>query len=285
LKPTLGAVPWENAIEGFSNYTYAGPLSRTVTDAALMHTIVSGPSPLDPWSLNGAEQRRLSPTLIGEDFSALRIGYVPRTANPRVDRDVEANTRASLAAFEAMGAMVEEVKDVVDWIELPGRIMYQGNFFVANAHHLLEWRSRMDPTLIAFMERGARFSMMDFRQAQFARTRLFRAVQALLERYDVLVTPTLTRTALPVAFDAAHDEVMIDGEPCGITRQGWTSYVYPFNLTGHPALTVPSGFAADGLPTGVQLVGRWGADIDVLRIGAALERARPWAQHRPKLPI
>ena len=117
--------------------------------------------------------------------------------------------------------------------------------------------------------------------AWFSRTRLFRAVQGLLERYDALVTPTLTRTALPADFDAAHDEVEIDGETCGITRQGWSAYVYPFNLTGHPALTVPSGFAADGLATGVQIVGRWGADLDVLRLGALLEAARPWNARRP----
>ena len=59
---------------------------------------------------------------------------------------------------------------------------------------------------------------------------------------------------------------------CGITRQGWTSYQYPFNLTGHPALAVPSGFGADGLPTSVQIVGHWGAETDVLRLGALLER-------------
>ena len=70
---------------------------------------------------------------------------------------------------------------------------------------------------------------------------------------------------------------------CGITRQGWTAPQYPFNLTGHPALTMPSGFGADGLPTALQIVGRWGAETDVLRLGAVLEQARPWAQHRPAL--
>ena len=149
------------------------------------------------------------------------------------------------------------------------------------AKHLPQWGNQMDPTLLAFMERGGKFSMAEFREGQYARTRLFRDIQALFTRYDVLVTPTLSRTALPADFDAAHDEVEIDGERCGITRQGWSSYVYPFNLTGHPALTIPSGFAADGLPTAVQLVGRWGADVDLLRLGALLEEARPWAARRP----
>jgi aspartyl-tRNA(Asn)/glutamyl-tRNA(Gln) amidotransferase subunit A len=104
-----------------------------------------------------------------------------------------------------------------------------------------------------------------------------------MERYDALVMPTITRSALPVEFDAANDEVEVDGVKCGITRQGWNSALYPFNLTGHPALTIPSGFAADGLPTALQIVGRWGAETDVLRLGAVLEQARPWAQHRPAM--
>ncbi|MFN7000249.1 MAG: amidase family protein, partial [Elioraea tepidiphila] len=132
-------------------------------------------------------------------------------------------------------------------------------------------------------ERGSRFSLAQFREAQFARAGLFRAIQGLLDRYDVLVTPTASRTALPADFDAANDEVEVDGVKCGITRQGWTSYQYPFNLTGHPALSLPSGFGTDGLPTGVQIVGRWGAEADILRLGALLEAARPWAQHRPDI--
>jgi aspartyl-tRNA(Asn)/glutamyl-tRNA(Gln) amidotransferase subunit A len=281
LKPTLGMVPWEAAADAFGNYTYAGPMARSVTDAAVMLGAIAGPSPRDPWSLNGPAVSALSPGLIGGDLSGLRVGFIERAANPRLDRDMEANTRASLDALAAMGAEVEPVTDSIDWIEFPGRVMYQGNFAVAMAKHLPEWRDRMDPVLLAFMERGEGFSLAQFRQAQYARTGLFRAVQGLLERYDVLVSPTLTRTALPADFDAAHDEVEVEGEKSGITRLGWSAYVYPFNLTGHPALTVPSGFAADGLPTSVQIVGRWGADLDVLRLGALLEAARPWNGRRP----
>jgi aspartyl-tRNA(Asn)/glutamyl-tRNA(Gln) amidotransferase subunit A len=246
--------------------------------------VLAGPSGKDPWSLGVEDRRSLSPTLIGGDLSGVTIGYLPRCANPRVAADVEANTRASLDALRSLGAAVEEVTEAVDWIELEGRILYQANFTTFCAPFLPRWREAMDPVTVAFMERGAGFSLTEFREAQFARTRLWRAVQSLLERYDALVMPTLTRTALPVEFDAANDEVEVDGRRSGITRQGWTAYLYPFNLTGHPALTVPSGFGADGLPTAVQIVGRWGADTDVFRLGAVLEQARPWAERRPRRP-
>ena len=281
LKPTLGAVPWEAALDTFGNYTYAGPLTRTVTDAALMHAALTGPSTRDAWSLNGADPLRLSPKLVGMDLAGLRVGAIGLAANPRVDPDVKANTDATLAALAALGAEVEPVTDPIDWMEHPGRVMYQANFAVAMARHLPRWENQMDPALLAFMERGRGFTLEQFRQGQYARTALFRAIQTLLDRYDILISPTLTRTALPANFDAAHDEVVIDGDACGITRQGWSAYVYPFNLTGHPALSVPSGFARDGLPTAAQIIGRWGADLDVLRIGAVLEAVRPWAARRP----
>lgn len=280
LKPTLGAVPFETARDTFSNNSYAGPLARTVTDAAVMHAVLVGPSEHDPWSLGG-RQTALSPTLTGGDLTALRIGYIPRCANPRVAADVEANTKASLAAWATMGARVEEVTEAIDWIEYEGRVLYQANFAVFCAQYLPKFQNRMDPVTLAFMQRGGGFTLADFRQAEFARTRLFRTIQGLFARYDVLVSPTMSRTALPAAFDAANDEVEVDGVKCGITRQGWTSYQYPFNLTGHPAVSLPSGFGADGLPTAVQVVGRWGAEADILRVGALLEQARPWAQHRP----
>ena len=281
LKPTLGAVPADTTRDAFGNNVFAGPLSRTITDAAIMHSVLVGPSDKDPWSLSGPSQQPLSPKLAGRDLSGVRIGYIELTANPRIAADVRANTRASLAAWEAMGAVVEEVTEKIDWIEYEGRVLYQANFAVFCAQYLPKWQNQMDPVTLAFMDRGAKFTLADFRNAQFARTALFRKIQSLLARYDFLVTPTNARTALDVTHDAANDEVIIDGVKCGITRQGWTSYQYPFNLTGHPALALPSGFGADGLPTSVQIVGRWGGETDVLRLGALLEDAQPWAQNRP----
>lgn len=283
LKPTLGTVPYETARDAFGNNVYAGPLARSVTDAAIMHAILSGAAPKDPWSQAGQDRHRLSPTLIGDDLSGIRLGYIRRCANPRVSRDVQANTDAALKAYEQRGAVIEEITDAIDWIELEGRILYQANFTVFCAQYLPRWQNQMDPVTLAFMERGAQYSVADFRNAQFARGRLYRAIQDLLQRYNALVMPTTTRTALDVGFDAANDEVDVDGVKCGITRLGWNSALYPFNLTGHPAITIPSGFATDGLPTALQIVGRWGAETDVMRLAAVQETARPWAQLRPPM--
>jgi len=288
LKATLGVVPLEGAADGFANNSYAGPLTRTVADAAIMHAVLAGdgsPAPLspDPWSISPAPQGRLMPRLVGADAVGLRVGYFPRCANPRVAADVTANTNAMLAALTDLGAEVEEVTTPFDWAEPQGRVLYQAGIAVGMAKFLPQWQNQMDPVTLAFAERGARFSLAEFREAQWARTTLFRAVQGLFARYDVLVMPTIARTALPVGHDAANDQVMVEGVPTGITRQGWTAYQYPFNLTGHPALSIPSGFGADGLPTALQIVGPWGAETDILRLAGMLEQARPWAEHRPSL--
>lgn len=283
LKATLGVVPLETARDAFANHGYAGPMTRTVTDAAVMFSVMAGPAPADPWAAGAGPSAGLAPTMIGGDLSGVRLGYLPRLANPRVAADVAANTRAALDAYAAMGAEIEEITDTIDWIEYEGRVLYQANFAVLLEPYLAQFRDVMDPATLAVMETGAGFSLAEFRNAQFARTRLFRAVQGLLARYDALVMPTISRTALPADFNTITDEVEVDGVACGITRQGWTSAQYPFNLTGHPAISVPSGFGDDGLPTGLQIVGRWGSEWDVLRLGAALETARPWATRRPPI--
>lgn len=280
LKATLGIVPYDTSRDAFGNNIFAGPLARTVTDAAIMHGVLAGPSSKDPWSL-GATPQPMSPKLAGEDLSGVRIGYIELMANPRLAADVRANTLQALDAWRDMGAEVEQVTDKIDWIEYEGRVLYQAGFAVTCAQYLPKWQNQMDPVTLAFMDRGAKFTLADFRNAQFARTVLFRTIQSLFERYDFLVSPTNARTALDVTHDAANDEVVVDGVKCGITRQGWTSYQYPFNLTGHPAMAVPSGFGTDGLPTSVQIIGKWASETDVLRLGALLEQARPWAQHRP----
>jgi Asp-tRNA(Asn)/Glu-tRNA(Gln) amidotransferase A subunit family amidase len=280
LKPSPGLLPYGEAVDGFFSYAAAGPLCRTIEDAGLMLRAICGADPADPWSIAAP-----TPTgcRVGATLHGLRVGYIPLANNRLVAKDVEANTRAVLALIAARGAMIEEVTEEIDWIEFEGRVMYQANIAVANAALVEKHRNDMDPVLVGFVERGAGFSTDEYRRAQLARTRLFRHIQQLFDRYDVLITPTLTRSALPADFDALNGVVEVDGQPAGTTRQGMSPYCYPFNLTGHPALAVPSGFAGDGLPTSVQLVGRWYADIDLLGLGAIIEQERPWADRRPSL--
>lgn len=282
LKPSPGLLPYGEAVDGFFSYAAAGPLCRTIEDAGLMLRAICGALAADPWSL-------AAPTPVGHRVGAtldgLRVGYVAHATNRLVSKDVETNTKAVLDLIAGRGAMIEEVAEEIDWIEHEGRVMYQANIAVANAALIEKHRDQMDPVLVGYAERGAGFSTAEYRRAQLSRTRLFRHIQRLFERYDVLITPTLTRTALPADFDALNGEVEVDGKSAGTTRQGMSPYCYPFNLTGHPALAVPSGFAGDGLPTSVQLVGPWYGDMDLLALGAVIEQERPWTDKRPAFAV
>jgi Asp-tRNA(Asn)/Glu-tRNA(Gln) amidotransferase A subunit family amidase len=279
-KPTLGLVPYEQAGELFANIAYAGPLSRTVADAAVMTDVIAGPADTDPWTLR-AESLTTNPALVGGRLDGLRVGYVARMANPAVEQDVVAATETMLRHLAQQGAIVEPCATPVDWAEPQGRALYMGNMATNFGRHEAEWADKMDPVMRAYIAEGRTVTLEQYRQSLFARTRLFHAVQGLFKTYDVLVSPTLPRGALSADFMPGRDEVMIAGQRVGTTRLGWASYVYPFNLTGHPALTIPSGFTADGLPIGVQLIGRWWSDLDLFRIGALLEAIAPWRDHRP----
>ncbi|MCC7275994.1 MAG: amidase [Alphaproteobacteria bacterium] len=279
LKPTRGAIPHEAAADIFLNQSFAGPMTRTVADATAMFAAMVGPDRRDPWSLGGGPAA-LPPHLQGERLDGVRLGYVARMANPVVDPAVERLTREALDALAGLGAVVEEVTDSVDWIEEEGRILYQTGIAASVAGLRERWGNRLDPTLVAFADWGMGFSLLDRIRAEQARTRLYQTVQALFGRWDFLVSPTTACTALAADFDATKP-VTIAGRQCGITRQSWTAYQYPFNLTGNPALSLPSGWADDGMPAGLQIVGPWWSDFAVLRVAALLERVRPWADRRP----
>ena len=280
LKPTRGFIPHPAKADPFGSQGYVGPMTRTVSDAALMAGIMAGPHASDPWSLARGEAPAL-PALAGSDLSGLSILYAEKMANPEVAPDVVANTRACLDVFEKLGAHITPMADGFDWIEEAGRVLYQSSIHHQVAGLLPRWEGRLTPSFVAFAEWGARFSVADVWDAIAARGDFYNRVQGLFAGHHVLVSPTTARTALDATFDATAP-VVINGRECGITRQSWTAYQYPFNLAGNPALSVPSGFGADGLPTGLQLVGPWWSDRTLLRLAGILEAHRPWAHKRPE---
>jgi aspartyl-tRNA(Asn)/glutamyl-tRNA(Gln) amidotransferase subunit A len=118
----------------------------------------------------------------------------------------------------------------------------------------------------------------------FERTRIFREVQGWFGGFDIIATPTLSRTALAIDHDF-FAPIEIDGIATDTVRRAWYPYTLPFNLSGNPAVTLPCGFGADGLPIGLQLVGPHLADARLLRGAGLFEMARPWADHRPLIKV
>jgi aspartyl-tRNA(Asn)/glutamyl-tRNA(Gln) amidotransferase subunit A len=146
---------------------------------------------------------------------------------------------------------------------------------------LPEWKDRMSPTLLRQMAGGANHTAEMLARANVQRTALYRKIQGWFEHADIIVMPTLTRTAVPLQ-EALFEPIEIEGHKVDTVRKAWFPYTHPFNLSGNPAVTLPAGFHSDGLPVAIQLVARRGADALLCTAAALFEQARPWAEIKPQ---
>ena len=271
LKPTYGLVPVYPA-PSTGTLSHAGPMARTVGDAALMLQAMAGPDDHDP----------LSFPKTGQDFSVgaadglrgLRVAWSPTFGYANVDPEVRQLTEALARQCEGLGALVETIPQVFpdpDPIWAP--LFYTG-IAARILPRLPEWGDRIDPALVRVAQEYAPLSAVKWQEAVTARAAFIESVRRFFERFDLLLSPTL-----PVPpFTAGAERP--PAPPAG-SRLAWVAFTYPFNLTGQPAATIPAGWTSGGLPVGLQIVGRRLDDLRVLRAAAALEAAAPWAQRRP----
>lgn len=282
LKQSIGMIPHDIAPDAFSNMSYITPLTRTVMDTALMLEAMAGWHPSDPHSYGMTAGGSVASAKGEGDLKGLKMAWRPYLANTVIDHEVLSQCEAAAKAFCELGATVEPMADDLEptepfWLTL-STALWNARF----ADTLPRWREKLSPTLIGQMERGAKLTGEDVGRALMLRTKLYRQVQNWFERFDVIVMPTLTRTALPID-EALFEPITIGNQKVDTVRRAWYPYTHPFNLTGNPAIVLPTGLHSDGLPVSIQLVGRRGADQELLRVAALFEKARPWAHLRPTL--
>lgn len=268
IKGTLGAIPNLQAPDLFGANSYVGPMARDVADTRLMFEVLVGPDRRDPYGQIEALPRRA----LGEGDRP-RIGFLLRCGN-RLDPQVEAAVVAAMRRAEALGMIVEPVELDLVALEPHFLVLLRSLLLARLGGHAARSPEKLDPTLLATIEAGRAYSAADLCEAQFARTNCFAKVQDILSACDVIASPTLSAPALPVGLDPLGS-VEIAGEEAGTIRGAWYPYTFPFNLTGHPALSLPCGLTASGLPIGLQLVGRWHEDAYLLDIAAKLEEKLP----------
>jgi aspartyl-tRNA(Asn)/glutamyl-tRNA(Gln) amidotransferase subunit A len=273
LKATLGRIPFE-APDGFANYSFVGPMARRAEDAAVLLSVMAGPLAADPYSLAvpplSVDMRTAECAAAG-----MRIGWVEHFGRYRTHSEVARLTSAAVRELETRGARVEELHDPCFEDVFDIYTVIASSAHAARFGRLVErWRDRMTPSIIDSIAKGSRWSAAEWMRAHDRRTELFRAVQALLEHFDVIATPTMT--APPKPLDAG-------GSIATEMYAEWAAPLYPFNLTGHPALSAPAGFTEAGLPVGLQLVGPWFGEERLLRLARLLEMLTPWHERRPPL--
>jgi aspartyl-tRNA(Asn)/glutamyl-tRNA(Gln) amidotransferase subunit A len=280
FKQGLGVVPQEYAQDGFGNISYVTPMTRTVADTALMLSVMAGADPRDPLSVGRPAWDFVAAAGGEGDLKGLRIGWRARLGNSAVAASVLAACEAAVAALAGPGASVDELTTP---FENPESVWFVNNGSYRRAqfgHHLERHRAIMCPTFVAQMDRVASYSAAELYEAIFARTRLYRQVQAWFDDFDIVAMPTLSRPALPIDQDF-FGPIEIDNQSVENIRAAWYPYTMPFNLTGNPAVSLPCGFDAAGMPLAIQLVARPGEDELLLRVAAMFEREREWAGSVP----
>ncbi|MDB5517784.1 MAG: Amidase, partial [Tardiphaga sp.] len=270
LKATLGRIPFEQFPDSFVNYAAVGPMTRLVGDLPLLLSVMSGPQIDDPYSYAVA---KFTPKPAKEPARGLRVAWIESFGDVRPEAEVGALAKRAMQLLADQGAHVEAVttpifNDVFDTYVVIATTAHAARLEAVAAR----WGEKITASLRQSIARGLRYSAADWQRASDRRSVLFRAVQRLFENYDVLVTPTMN--APPVGLDAGGSiESQMYAE--------WAGYLYPFNLTGNPALSVPCGFTAGGLPVGLQLIGAYHDEQRLIDVAQVIESAGDWSGRRP----
>jgi aspartyl-tRNA(Asn)/glutamyl-tRNA(Gln) amidotransferase subunit A len=284
LKGSMGRVPLYPGtkderypgVSGWESIEHIGPLSRTVADAALMMSVIAGPDDRDRHTLPAPAFDWMQATK--GDIRGLRVAYTPDWGYALVDPEVREICGKAAQVFESsLGCKVEMAS--------PGWQDPFGPFFtivmtetdLSGLRKLVaKYGSQMMPHLVDAIKTPMTDEQIT--DAVMVRKAVANRAWRFMRQYDLLLTPTI---AVPAFAQGIQGPETIEGKKAGPFQ--WIAFTFPFNLTGQPAASVPAGFTKDGLPVGLQIVGRHLDDATVLRASAAFEAAAPWRNRWPPL--
>ena len=273
LKPTFGRVSLHGVLPLGHTLDHVGPLARTAEDTAVVYDAIAGFDPQDDFSVD----RQVREVRFKKAMGRCRVAFPEDYFFDRVQPEVERVVRQALGVFEKLGARVIPVK-------LPGmaelteasRVSLLAEAYGVHKNDLENHSDDLGRDVKLLLERGREVTALDYVNAQLARQRFRRQLQQLFQAVDVLVTPTSPLTAFPIGVTkvtlAAQEED---------ARTAATRFTRCFNATGNPALSLCCGYDGEGLPVGLQIVGKWWDEATVLQVGYAYEQATEWHQRRP----
>jgi amidase len=277
LRPTPGRVPGWPAANAWDTLSVLGPMGRTVDDAAFLLSAMAGPDPRAPTSL--AEPGSVFSKLRKRDFRKIRLAWSRDLGALPMDSRVTAVLEKQLKVFKSLGCVVEEAEPDFSGATEAFESLRALSFLGRYGPLLKEHRDKLKDTVIWNIEQGMKLTPDRIARANALRTELFHRMRRFLERYEFLICPVNQLPPFPV-------EVEWPREIAGAKMENyldWMKSCYYITITSHPAISVPAGFTEEGLPVGIQIVGRYRADAAVLQLAHAFEGETGAWKRRPAL--
>lgn len=276
FKPSFGRVPQYPEFPGWETLSHTGPITRTVADAALAMEVIGGRDDRDLFALPETGLGYL-PSL-GADLKGLKVAWSKDLGYAAVDPQVLRITEAAVRTFTTLGCVVEPASPEASNPEQIFSTIVATRLPVVLQDKMEEWEEHIGQSLARFVNQHKDKTAKEYLGACFEQLAYWDKIRPFFEKYDLLLTPTVTVPPFKLGIYGPKKIAGIKVSPLG-----WMAFTYPFNLTGQPAATVPCGWSDDGLPIGLQIVGRRFDDVTVLKAAAAFEQASPWADKRPPL--
>ncbi len=275
LKPSCGRIPdGPKPLLRFTDIAVLGPITRTVADAALYLDCAAGYHPADPESLPEPGMTYLA--ALENMPEKLKIAFSPDLGRLKVQSDISSLVEDAVRAFEEMGHRVELLDEVMPDVGDAWNRLFSLDIYGMLRDHLDKYGPEINRTLVASLQTVEKLTVPDLVEAQKIKTEHNKLLWRLFDSYDLLLTPAMPSEAFAAEGPPPSE---IEGTPIGVLDV--VGFTYPFNLSGHPAASVPVGFTKNGLPAGLQIVAPHLRDDLVLQAARAFEKARPWNKNRP----
>jgi amidase len=279
FRPSVGRVPNPKAAWGWSTLSTSGCLGRSVGDLALVLSAMAGPDPRSPLSIN--EEGSLFARPLNRNFKGVRVAWFKDLGGAPFDPRTRTVVDVHRKTFESLGCIVEQAEPDFAPAETAFRILRAWNTANTYGQLLRQHPDAFKDVLKGEIEEGLRLSGDDVARAENARTQLWRRFQAFLDTYEYFILPTTqvppfdVNTPFPMEIAGVKFDSYID----------WMKSCWYISATGNPAASVPGGFTPEGLPVGVQIVGRNKEDFSVLQMANAFEQATGFGKRQPMIAI
>ncbi|WP_269411512.1 amidase [Lentibacillus daqui] len=280
MRTSPGRVPAYPKPALFSTLGVQGPIARSVVDASFMMSIIAGYDNRSPISIEETGEKFLKP--FDDDITGLRIAWTTDLGGLfPVDSSVIKNVQEQVKVFEDLGCQVEEDYPDLSEADEVFHVFRAWEFEMSYAELFDKYQSFMKESFIWNFNKGRELKGIDIGRAEKLRYKLYHKAREFFKKYDALILPVsqVPPFSADIEYPAEINGVKME------TYLDWMRSCYYISALGNPALSIPSGFTTDGLPMGMQIVGPYKADYEVLRIGKAFEKATGYGKKRPQLSI